>query len=98
MVPFYFYEQLLNTMVLKPANCPLPTLHAISAMGTALCFYSLETQDQDAVIIPLGIARHPTRIIDTAPKARWDHNLLTAEGEDKFRAVVDEIKRACETL
>ena len=87
-------------MYLNAANCPLPTLHAISAMGTALCFYSLKKsgQGQDPEIMPLRIAQHLTIANDTAPKARWNYDLLTAEGEEKFRAVVDEIKQACENL
>jgi hypothetical protein len=67
-------------------------------MGTALCFYSLETKKQDAEIMPLNIPRHPTRINDIAPKNRWDLDILTVEGENKFRAIVEEIKQACTSL
>jgi hypothetical protein len=92
------YGQLLITMDLKLADCPLPTLYAISAMGTALCFYSLKTKKQDAEIAPMNILRHPTRMSDVAPKDRWDLDILTAEGENKLRAVVEEIKQASKSL
>ncbi|KAI0256297.1 hypothetical protein BJV78DRAFT_1117960 [Lactifluus subvellereus] len=79
-------------------ECPIPTLHAVSAMGTRLCFYHLDTIDVAADIIPLGIPRHPTRVNDTAPMERWDCDVLDAEGEARLRAVVDSIKTACENI
>jgi hypothetical protein len=35
---------------------------------------------------------------DTAPVERWDCDILDAEGEARLRAVVDEIKQACENI
>ena len=82
----------------NPEYCPLPTLNGISAMGTALCFYSLDTKNQNAAIRPLGIAQYSIQISDTAPKDRWYLDVLTVEGETKFRTVVEEIKQACANL
>ncbi len=79
-------------------RCPIPTLHAVSAMGTRLCFYHLDTTDVAADIIPLNIPRHPTRVNDTAPMGRWDCDVLDAEGEGRLRSVVDSIKAACENI
>ena len=68
-------------------------------MGTRLCFYHLDTTDVEADIIPLyNIPRHRTRVNDTAPIERWDCDVLDAEGEARFRAVVDSIMVACENI
>ena len=67
-------------------------------MGTRLCFYSLDTTDVAANIVPLNIPRHPTRVNDTAPAERWDCDVLDAVGEARLRAVVEEIKEACENI
>ncbi|EMD38600.1 hypothetical protein CERSUDRAFT_49068 [Gelatoporia subvermispora B] len=79
-------------------QCPIPMLHAVSAMGTRLCFYSLDTTDPNANILPLAIQRHPTRVSDTAPAERWDCDVLDAQGEARLLAVVEEIKQACAQL
>ena len=83
---------------LLSATCPIDTLHAVSAFGTKLAFYSLDTGDKDAEIVPLAIARHLTRVCDTVPADRWNYDILEAEGEALFLAVVDEIKGKCTLL
>jgi len=72
-------------------QCPISTLHAISAFGNRLCFYRLDTTIADADILPLAIPRHPTRVTDTAPAQRWDCVVTTVDGEAKLRAIVYEI-------
>ncbi|KAF8554396.1 hypothetical protein OG21DRAFT_1412610 [Imleria badia] len=79
-------------------QCPISTLHGVSAMGTRLCFYHLDTTDVEADIMPLNIPRHPTRVSDTAPIERWDCDLLDVVGEARLRAVVDSIKAACANI
>ena len=74
------------------ATCPLDTLHAVSAFGTKLAFYSLERGDNHAQITPHAIPRDPTWESDTVPVDRWNYDILEAEGEAQFRAVVDKIK------
>ncbi|KAI6098499.1 hypothetical protein F5141DRAFT_1190740 [Pisolithus sp. B1] len=71
---------------------------ACGAMGTRLCFYHVDTTHFPSEIIPHGIPRHPTRVNDTAPKERWDCDVLDANGEARLRAVVDAIKEACENI
>ncbi|KAK0466272.1 uncharacterized protein EV420DRAFT_1510834 [Desarmillaria tabescens] len=78
--------------------CPISTLHAVSAIGTRLCFYQLDTADEEAEIKPLAIPRHPTRVNDTAPEKRWNCDVLDAEGEKRFRSIVEEIKEECAKL
>jgi hypothetical protein len=54
-------------------DCPLPILHAISAMGTQLCFYQ---KPRNQVIVPSRIPAHPELLTDTSPEAHWDCNIL----------------------
>ncbi|KAF9514296.1 hypothetical protein BS47DRAFT_1453681, partial [Hydnum rufescens UP504] len=47
-------------------ECLIPTLHAVSAMGTRLCFYHVGTAAIPKEIIPHNIPRHPVFSVDTA--------------------------------
>ena len=60
-------------------------------MGTQFCFYNQP-------IVPLRIPAHSELETDTAPEPRWDCNILEAEGEQRFKRVVDEIKQGCAVL
>ncbi len=80
------------------AYCPIPRLHAVSAVETRLCFYQRDATDKEAEIDPLAISRHPARVNDTTPEKRWDYEVLDAEGEEKFRSIVEEIKEECAKL
>ena len=75
-------------------ECPIPTLHAISAAGTALCFYRKHRNKATEPLVP----GHSTLETDCAPRERWDCDILEDEGEQRFKAVVEEIKRACAQL
>jgi len=57
-------------------------------MGKTLCFYSVDTRTKDAKVV----------CNDTAPKEGWNLDVLTVEGENRFLAVVEEIKQASEAL
>jgi len=77
-------------------NCPLPTLHAVSALGTRLCFYRLDTMDlANPDILPLPIAHHPTGVNDYAPAAGWEYDVM---GKAKLRTVIQEVIEGCTTL
>ncbi|KAF8554395.1 hypothetical protein OG21DRAFT_1093527 [Imleria badia] len=76
----------------------ISTLHGVSAMGTRLCFYHLDTTDVEADIMPLNIPRHLGRVNDAAPMERWDCDVLDVVGEARLRAVVDSIKAACANI
>ncbi|KAK0183782.1 hypothetical protein F5146DRAFT_1079464 [Armillaria mellea] len=88
-------DQIRQRMGDVSGQCPIPTLHGISAIGTRLCFYRLDLNQAHLQIIPPAIPRDPRYIIDTAPEERWDCSVLDVQGEAKLRAVVDEIKQAC---
>lgn len=77
---------------------PLDTLHAVSALGTKVCFYSPSTNEEQAEIIPIAIPPHPTRVTDTAPADRWNYDVLQPEGAQRLLDVVAEIKAKCEDL
>ncbi|KAJ7089326.1 hypothetical protein B0H15DRAFT_885465 [Mycena belliarum] len=76
-------------------GCLLPTLHAVSAFGTQLAFYS---RAQGQQIAPGGIAPDPVRLTDTAPLHWWSCDVLEEEGRQRFRSLTTEIVQACENL
>jgi len=73
------------------ASCPLPTLHGICALGTKMCFYSLNVRETDLVITPRAIPRDPIMVTDTAPADRWAFDILEPAGEARFQEVIQEI-------
>ena len=79
-------------------SCPLPKLHAISALGTRLCLYHMDTADPNAEILPLAILRHPTRVNDYSPAERWGYDIMEERGETKLREVFREVLKGCAAL
>ena len=75
--------------------CPLPKLHAVSAFGTKLCFYTAEA---GRAISSLRIVADDQLTTDTAPLGHWDCDVLEAEGAARLKAVVQEIQQACAQL
>lgn len=67
----------------------MPTLHGVSVFGTKLCFYTLSKATRE--ITPAEIQESRRYAIDTAPLERWNFDILSAEGEVRFREVVTEI-------
>ncbi|KAJ7771337.1 hypothetical protein DFH07DRAFT_866376 [Mycena maculata] len=76
-------------------DCVLPTLHAVSAFGTKLAFYSTAKGHQ---IVPDPIPQDPTLLADTAPLRWWICDVLQDEGRQRFSSMVNEIKQVCENL
>ncbi|EMD39081.1 hypothetical protein CERSUDRAFT_133902 [Gelatoporia subvermispora B] len=74
--------------------CPLPTLFRLSAFGTRMCFYYRNIGDGPAVIKPQCIPWNPDIVTDTAPKERWDYDILHPDGEEKLREIVNMIQEA----
>ena len=75
--------------------CPLSKLHAVSAIGTKLCFYTAEA---GRVISPLRIVADDHFAIDTAPLERWDCDVLEVERAARLKAIVHEIQQECAQL
>ena len=71
-------------------------LHGVSAIGTKLCFYKYTKDTQE--LEPAPIPDHTTRMVDLAPRDRWDFDALTPGGERKFRGIIDDVKRMCEQM
>ncbi|KAI6118732.1 hypothetical protein EDD16DRAFT_1831821 [Pisolithus croceorrhizus] len=88
-------DRQMRELVADVIDCPLPTLHAVSAMGTKLCFYS---QPQDGLLTPRFILPDLELLVDVAPKARWDCDILEDDGAQRLQAVVEEIKQGCANL
>ncbi|KAN0138291.1 hypothetical protein V8E53_003754 [Lactarius tabidus] len=81
---------------LRP-ECTLPELHAISVFGTKLCFCKLDDRDQS--MQPSFMDAHPEgTTTDLTPEQYWDCDIMEEEGEKRFKAVVEEIKRGCAAL
>ncbi|KAF9478775.1 hypothetical protein BDN70DRAFT_933135 [Pholiota conissans] len=73
-------------------RCPLETLHGICAFGTKLCFYSLDARNDNAAIVPTAIPQDYTAMSNATLESRWDSDILEASGEERFHAIVEEIK------
>ncbi|RPB22137.1 hypothetical protein L211DRAFT_885871 [Terfezia boudieri ATCC MYA-4762] len=57
----------------------LPILYGVSAIGTRLCIYTWNKETRR--ITPNAIPIDTNVTSDTAPAARWDLEMMTAEGE-----------------
>ena len=68
----------------------IPILYGVSAIGTRLCIYTWNKETRR--ITPNAIPIDPDVTSDTAPAARWDLELMTAEGEERLRELVRHIK------
>ncbi|CAA7266706.1 unnamed protein product [Cyclocybe aegerita] len=74
--------------------CPLPTLHAVSAFGTRLCFY---TTTAGQAILPARAAVEEDSAHRT-PVDWWDCDLLDDDGAIRLKEVVNKIRNQCENL
>jgi len=68
----------------------IPTLHGVSALGVRLAFY--EYSHATRVLQPPLILRDPELVNDTAPKARWNVDLLSEEGHMRLYQLAAEVK------
>ena len=75
---------------LSLGNLPIPKLFGISAMGTRLSIY--EYTKATNVLLPPGTTPDPNVVNDDAPQELWKYDLLEVAGEEKFKALVEEIK------
>jgi hypothetical protein len=75
---------------------PLPRLHGISAMGQRLAFYCLDKATGN--IEPEYVERSRSRITDVVPANRWDLDITTAAGYEKFMEVVNNVRVMVEAL
>ncbi|KAF8418384.1 hypothetical protein EV426DRAFT_318557 [Tirmania nivea] len=71
-------------------------LYGVSAIGTRLCFYKWTEETRE--IVPKAIPSSPDFTIDKALAERWGLDILTAEGEERLRRVIDDVKTMCKEL
>ena len=61
-----------------------------SAMGTRLSIY--EYTKATNMLLPPGTTPDPNVVNDDAPQELWKYDLLEVAGEEKLKALVEEIK------
>lgn len=69
---------------------PTPRLHGISVMGQRLAFYCMDKAT--GRINPSYVAPSMQYIVDTVPAERWETDITTEEGCQRFMAVIDDVK------
>ena len=92
----YAIENLYMDVLHHTDDCPTPTLHAISAMGTKVRFYKLNREEGE--IKPLALPEYSAKVNDTALTEDWGCDIVEVGAEDRLRAVVDEIMQACAAM
>jgi hypothetical protein len=75
---------------------PTPRLHGLSVMGQRLAFYCMDKAT--GRIKPNYVAPSTDRIIDTIPAERWDTDITTEEGYQRFMAVINDVKEMAAAL
>jgi hypothetical protein len=68
----------------------LTELHGISTLGTRLCFYCLDKNTES--LTPRPIPQNAAYVNDTAPADRWDADILTDDGFNRFMNIVEHVK------
>jgi len=92
-------DQIRRCLLELTDHCPLPKLRAASAFGTQLCFYEAEAVQGGIAIRPPRIrSDDPDISLDTAPRERWNCDVMEATGAQRLRTVVDEIVGDCTTI
>jgi hypothetical protein len=71
-------------------SLPLRKLYGISALGTRFSVY--EYHPDTRRLTPRLILPDHNVVNDTAPRERWNYDLMTPEGEAKLKQIVGEIK------
>ncbi|KAF8453490.1 hypothetical protein BGX38DRAFT_1090537, partial [Terfezia claveryi] len=68
-------------------------LYGLSAIGSKLCVYTWTKET--GRILPKQIPIDPEYTIDTAPRRRWDLDVLSTEGEERIGGIVAHIQTMC---
>ena len=70
-------------------NVEIDNLYGASAIGTKICMYKLDKASRQVSPAPIASEEWVT---DTAPKDRWNIDIMTPEGEEECRRVVQQVK------
>ena len=74
-------------------NLVIPKLYGISVMGTRFSVYKYSQNTN--MLLPPSITRDAIYVTDVAPADRCNYELLEADGEQKMRELVAEVKAMC---
>ncbi|KAI6034804.1 hypothetical protein EDC04DRAFT_2200344 [Pisolithus marmoratus] len=77
-------------------STPVPKLYGISALGTRFCVYEYTAEDRRITL--KCITPDHKFVTDTAPKERWNLDILQPEGEARLKEVVGYIKKMAAEL
>jgi hypothetical protein len=69
---------------------PTPRLHGLSIMGQKLAFYCMDTVN--GRVYPRYVAPSTDYTTDTVPVERWDADITTEEGYQRFMVVINDVK------
>jgi hypothetical protein len=65
-------------------------LVGLSALGTQFSIYEFTTKNNQ--LLPVRIIPNAQFLTDTAPKVRWNYDVLDPDGESKLREIAEEVK------
>ena len=72
---------------------PTSMLHGISAMGQKLAFYCFDKAMGHVTPDFIEPSYGDTGMIDTVPAERWDTDITTEEGYQRFMTVISDVKQ-----
>jgi len=75
---------------------PTPRLHGVSVMGQRLAFYCLDKAT--GRVDPDYVAPSSNCITDPVPAERWDTDITTEDGYQRFLAVINDVKEMAAAL
>jgi hypothetical protein len=77
-------------------DTPTPRLHGISVIGQRLAFYCLDKANGH--VDPNYVAPSTDYMVDTIPAERWDADITTEEGYQRFMVVINDVKAMAAAL
>jgi hypothetical protein len=89
-------DQMRDRFLDFSSGLPLRKLYGISALGTRFSVYEYHSDTRR--LTPRLILPDPDVVSDIAPQERWDYDVMTPEGEAKFKQIVGEIKEMAAAL
>ncbi|KAJ3093307.1 hypothetical protein HDU96_002385 [Phlyctochytrium bullatum] len=77
-------------------QCPLNVMKGISAFGTSVCVY--EASKTTRTVTPPRIAAHEELLSDTAPRERWNMEVLHRDGAQQLWQMLVQLREECYAL
>lgn len=74
----------------------IDTLHGVSAFGTKLAFYQMDKAT--GALNSVQIQRDLQVASPTAPRGWWGWDIVEEAGATKFKEIVADVKKMCETV